>query len=56
MGIRLVESVRGVYQGGCTFFVDTRVTMRYLVGALVLSRLSKALILESYALARHEVS
>jgi hypothetical protein len=55
MGIRLVGSVRGVYLGGCTFVVDARVTVRYPVGALVLSRLSKALVLESYALVRHEV-
>lgn len=55
MGIRLVGSVRGVYQGGCTFVVDTRVTARYLIKLVVLSRLSKALVLSSDVLARHKV-
>lgn len=42
-------------RGDVPFVVETCVTVRYLIELLVLSRLSKALLLSSDVLARHEV-
>jgi hypothetical protein len=42
-------------RGHVPFVVETRLTVRYLVGLIVRSRLSKAFVLKTDTLARHEV-